>query len=383
MNKIPLVDLHAQYEEIKDEMYKLWDEILESMYLYLGPNVKGFEKEFAEFNRVKHCVGLGSGTEAIHFSIRALGIGEGDEVIAPSHTFFATIEAIIQAGAYPVMLDIDPELYTLCPDAVREYIESNCSKEREGLKDKNTGKILKALLPVHIYGHPADMDAFKEISDEYNLMIIEDAAQAHGAEYKGRKAGALGDIAAFSFYFSKNLGALGEGGAITTNSDEYAERIRKLREHGQKDKYHHDSIGYNSRLDEIQAAVLRCKLKLLKKWNDRRREVASFYNNALKDLPLIIPTEAEWAHHVYHLYVICSDKRDELFGHLRDRGIGCGMHYPIPCHLQEAMKGYGNSEGDLPETEKAAKEILSLPIYPHLSEDDTSRVVETIREFYK
>jgi dTDP-4-amino-4,6-dideoxygalactose transaminase len=362
MNKIPLVDLHAQYEEIKDEMYKLWDEILESMYLYLGPNVKGFEKEFAEFNRVKHCVGLGSGTEAIHFSIRALGIGEGDEVIAPSHTFFATIEAIIQAGAYPVMLDIDPELYTLCPDAVREYIESNCSKEREGLKDKNTGKILKALLPVHIYGHPADMDAFKEISDEYNLMIIEDAAQAHGAEYKGRKAGALGDIAAFSFYFSKNLGALGEGGAITTNSDEYAERIRKLREHGQKDKYHHDSIGYNSRLDEIQAAVLRCKLKLLKKWNDRRREVASFYNNA---------------------FVICSDKRDELFGHLKDRGIGCGMHYPVPCHLQEAMKGYGNSEGDLPETEKVAKEILSLPIYPHLSEDDTSRVVETIREFYK
>lgn len=383
MNKIPLVDLHAQYEEIKDEMYKLWDEILESMYLYLGPNVKGFEKEFAEFNRVKHCVGLGSGTEAIHFSIRALGIGEGDEVIAPSHTFFATIEAIIQAGAYPVMLDINPELYTLCPDAVREYIESNCSKEREGLKDKNTRKILKALLPVHIYGHPADMDAFKEISDEYNLMIIEDAAQAHGAEYKGRKTGTLGDIAAFSFYFSKNLGALGEGGAITTNSDEYAERIRKLREHGQKDKYHHDSIGYNSRLDEIQAAVLRCKLKLLKKWNDRRREVASFYNNALKDLPLIIPTEAEWAHHVYHLYVICSDKRDELFRHLKDRGIGCGMHYPVPCHLQEAMKGYGNSEGDLPETEKAAKEILSLPIYPHLSEDDTSRVVETIREFYK
>lgn len=383
MNKIPLVDLHAQYEEIKDEMYKLWDEILESMYLYLGPNVKGFEKEFAEFNRVKHCVGLGSGTEAIHFSIRALGIGEGDEVIAPSHTFFATIEAIIQAGAYPVMLDINPELYTLCPDAVREYIESNCSKEREGLKDKNTRKILKALLPVHIYGHPADMDAFKEISDEYNLMIIEDAAQAHGAEYKGRKTGTLGDIAAFSFYFSKNLGALGEGGAITTNSDEYAERIRKLREHGQKDKYHHDSIGYNSRLDEIQAAVLRCKLKLLKKWNDRRREVASFYNNALKDLPLIIPTEAEWAHHVYHLYVICSDKRDELFRHLKDRGIGCGMHYPVPCHLQEAMKGYGNSEGDLPETEKVAKEILSLPIYPHLSEDDTSRVVETIREFYK
>lgn len=383
MNQIQLVDLHAQYEEIKEETHKLWEEILESMYLYLGPNVQKFEKEFALFNKVKYCVGVGTGTEAVHLAIRSLGIGEGDEIITPSHTFFATIEAIIHAGAYPVLIDIDPQWYTLSPEAVSNYIESYCIKEKNGLKDKKTGKIIRAILPVHLYGHPADMDALREIADEYNLMLIEDSAQAHGAGYKGKKAGALGDVAAFSFYFSKNLGAFGEGGAVTTSNEEYANRLRRLREHGQKDKYHHESIGYNSRLDELQAAVLRCKLKLLNKWNGRRREIASFYNDALNGLPLKTPTEAEWAHHVYHLYVVRSTRRDELFKYLKEKGIGCGIHYPIPCHLQEAMKKYGYKEGDLPQTEKIAKEVLSLPMHPHLREDDTLRVVKTIREFYE
>ena len=383
MNQIQLVDLHAQYEEIKEETHKLWEEILESMYLYLGPNVQKFEKEFALFNKVKYCVGVGTGTEAVHLAIRSLGIGEGDEIITSSHTFFATIEAIIHAGTYPVLIDIDPQWYTLSPEAVLNYIESYCIKEKNGLKDKKTGKIIRAILPVHLYGHPADMDALREIADEYNLMLIEDSAQAHGAEYKGKKAGALGDVAAFSFYFSKNLGAFGEGGAVTTSNEEYANRLRRLREHGQKDKYHHESIGYNSRLDELQAAVLRCKLKLLNKWNDRRRDIASFYNDALNGLPLKTPTEAEWAHHVYHLYVVRSTRRDELFKYLKEKGIGCGIHYPIPCHLQEAMKKYGYKEGDLPQTEKIAKEVLSLPMHPHLREDDTLRVVKTIREFYE
>lgn len=383
MKKIPLVDLSAQYEEVKEEMHQLWDEILDSMYLYLGPNVKGFENEFASYNDVKHCIGVGSGTEAVHFALRACGISKGDEVIAPSHTFFATIEAIIHSGAYPVMLDIDPETYTLSVEKTREYIERNCLERKEGLKDKKTGKILKSILPVHLYGHPADMDGFKEIADEYNLCIIEDSAQAHGAEYKGQKTGGLGDLSAFSFYFSKNLGAFGEGGAVTTNNDKYAQVIKRLREHGQSSKYSHELVGFNSRLDELQAAVLRCKLKLLDKWNLRRRKAASFYNEALENLPVITPKEANKVFHVYHLYVIRVNERDSLIKHLKAKGIGCGMHYPVPVHLQKAMRGNGYNRGDLPETEKIASEIVSLPMHPHLSEEDLGIVVKVIQDFYK
>jgi dTDP-4-amino-4,6-dideoxygalactose transaminase len=383
MKQIPLVDLYAQYEEVKEEMHGLWNEVLSSMYLYLGPNVKEFEREFASYNNVKHCIGVGSGTEALLFALKAVEVGKEDEVIAPSHTFFATIEAIIHAGAYPVMLDIDPKSYTLSAEKTMEYIKNNCIRGKEGLKDKKTGKVLKAIIPVHIYGHPADMDAFNEIADKYDLYIIEDSAQAHGAEYKGKKAGSLGDLAAFSFYFSKNLGAFGEAGGVTTNNDQYAQIIKRLREHGQNGKYSHELVGYNSRLDELQAAVLRCKLKLLDKWNQKRREIAYFYNKALKDLPIVIPDEAKGIFHVYHLYVIRSKERNELAEHLKGKGIGCGMHYPVPVHLQEAMKGNGYKKGDLPETERVAAEILSLPIYPHLSEEDAGIVVETIRDFYK
>ncbi len=383
MNQIPLVDLHAQYEEVKDEMHGLWDEVLDSMYLYLGKNVKEFEKEFASYNNVKHCIGVGSGTEALLFTLKVVGVGKGDEVIAPSHTFFATIEAVIHAGAYPVMLDIDTKSYTLSVEDTREYIEKNCIKEKEGLRDKKTGRILKAIIPVHIYGYPADMDGFNEIARKYGLFIIEDAAQAHGAEYKGNKVGTLGDLAAFSFYFSKNLGAFGEAGGVTTDNDEYDLIIRRLREHGQNGKYSHELVGFNSRLDELQAAVLRCKLKLLDGWNERRRKIAHFYNKALKGLPVVTPEEAKDVFHVYHLYVIRSERRDKLFEHLKRSGIGCGMHYPLPIHLQEAMKGNGYKRGDLPKTEKIASEILSLPMYPHLTEEKAGKVVETIINFYK
>ena len=383
MKQIPLVDLYAQYEEVKNEMRGLWDEILDSMYLYLGPNVQKFEKEFASYINTKHCVGVGSGTEAIHFALKAVGVGLEDEVIVPSHTFFATIEAVIHSGAYPVMLDIDVNSYTLSAEKTRKYIEQNCSETDKGLKDKKTGRILKAILPVHIYGHPAEMDSFEEIAKTYNLFLIEDCAQAHGAEYKNKKVGSIGDLAAFSFYFSKNLGAFGEGGGVTTDKDEYARFISRLREHGQNDKYSHELVGFNSRLDELQAAVLRCKLKFLDEWNKKRRKAAYFYNEGLKDLPLITPEESEDIYHVYHLYVIRSNDRDALFEHLKDNGIGCGMHYPVPIHLQAAMKGNGYKKGDLPVTEKIASEILSLPMYPHLTEENLSIVVETIKDFYK
>ena len=383
MNQIPLVDLRAQYEEIKDEMHGLWDEILNSMYLYLGTNVQEFEKEFASYNNVKHCIGVGSGTEALLFTLKAVGVGEGDEVIVPSHTFFATVEAVIHAGAYPVMLDINTKYYTLSVEKTREYIEENCVEVKEGLKDQKTGKILKAILPVHIYGHPANMDSFQGIAESYGLFLIEDAAQAHGAEYKGKRVGNLGNLAAFSFYFSKNLGAFGEGGGVTTGNDEYARVIRRLREHGQSGKYSHELVGFNSRLDELQAAVLRCKLKLLDEWNRKRRKIARFYDEALEDLPVVTPEEAKDVFHVYHLYVIRSVERDRLFEHLKRNGIGCGMHYPVPIHLQLAMKGNGYKKGDLPETEKIASEILSLPMYPHLTEENAGRVVQNIRNFYQ
>jgi dTDP-4-amino-4,6-dideoxygalactose transaminase len=383
MKQIPLVDLHAQYEEVKDEMHGLWDEILSSMYLYLGTNVQEFEKEFASYSNVKNCIGVGSGTEALHFALKSIGVGANDEVIVPSHTFFATVEAVIHTGSYPIMLDIDTKSYTLSVEDTQDYIEKNCIETKEGLKDKKTGKILKAILPVHIYGHPADMDGLREIAKKYDLFLIEDAAQAHGAEYKDRKVGSLGDLAAFSFYFSKNLGAFGEGGGVTTDNAEYAEVIRRLREHGQSSKYSHELVGFNSRLDELQAAVLRCKLKLLDDWNGKRRKIAHFYNEALKGFPLVTPEESEDVFHVYHLYVIRSAERDRLFKHLKRNGIGCGMHYPVPVHLQKAMKGNGYKSGDLPKTEKIAAEILSLPMYPHLTEEDAGRVVETIRKFYK
>ncbi len=383
MKQIPLVDLRAQYEDVKNEMRVLWDEILDSMYLYLGPNVQEFEKEFASYVGARYCIGVGSGTDALLIALKAVGVKKGDEVIVPSHTFFATVEAVIHTGAYPVMLDIDAKSYTLSVDNTREYLEENCIRLKEGLKDKRTGMILKTILPVHLYGHPAEMDGFRKLAGKYGLSLIEDASQAHGAKYKNKRVGTLGDLAAFSFYFSKNLGAFGEGGGLTTDNNEYVQIIKRLREHGQNGKYSHELVGFNSRLDELQAAVLRCKLKFLDKWNEQRREIACFYNEALKDLPVITPQEAEGVFHVYHLYVIRSRERDKLFEHLRKNGIGCGMHYPIPIHLQKAMEGNGYEKGDLPVTEKIASEILSLPIYPHLTEEDTGKVVKTVRDFYR
>ena len=379
MRNVPLVDLKAQYREIKEELFNMWEEILEGMRLYLGPNVQAFEKEFGKYIGVADCIGVGNGTEAVHYAIRAAGVNSGEKVITVSHTFFATIEAIIHAGAEPVMVDINEDTYNISPDRILEYIETKCRFDGETLIDKSDGKVVRAILPVHLYGQSACMGRIMEIAKKYNLKVIEDASQAQGAEYNGRKVGSIGDVAGFSFYFSKNLGAFGEAGGVTTNDPDIAYMVKRLREHGQKDKYHHEMFGFNGRLDELQAAVLRLKLKRLDKWNERRRMIARMYNDYLSDLPIKTPVEHEKAKHVYHLYVIRTEKRDELFNYLRENGVGAGIHYPVPCHKQKPLLELNIS---LPVTEKVADEIISLPIHPHMTDADVEYVCDTIRAFF-
>ena len=318
MRNVPLVDLKAQYREIKEELFRMWEEILEGMRLYLGPNVQAFEMEFGEYIGVAECIGVGNGTEALHYAIRAAGVNPGEKVITVSHTFFATIEAIIHAGAEPVMVDINEDTYNISPDRILEYIETKCRFDGETLIDTSDGKVVRAILPVHLYGQSACMGRIMEIAKKYNLKVIEDAAQAHGAEYNGRKVGSIGDVAGFSFYFSKNLGAFGEAGGVTTNDPDIAYMVKRLREHGQKDKYHHEMFGFNGRLDELQAAVLRLKLKRLDKWNERRRTIARMYNDYLSDLPIKTPVEHEKAKHVYHLCLLYTSPspRDGLLSRM-------------------------------------------------------------------
>ncbi len=384
MNKeIKLVDLKPQYEEIKDELWKEWEKIFNSMHLMLGPNMKAFEKEFAEYSGVKYGIGVDSGTAALFIALKSMGINENHAVIAPSFTFFATIEAIVQTGAHPILIDIDEKDYNISPSKIKEFIEENTEFDGENLFDKKSKKTIKAIIPVHLYGTPAEMDKIKDIAKRYNLLILEDCAQAHGAEFEGEKVGSLGDAAAFSFYFSKNLSALGEAGIILTNNEEIREKASMLRVHGQKDKYTHQFIGYNSRLDEIQAVVLRLKLKKLDSWNQKRIELAEYYNERLKELPLFLPINFSHKKSVFHLYVIRTDRRDELKDFLSKNGVGTGIHYPIPSHLQPALKYLNYKKGDLPVSEKIADEILTLPMYPHLKEEDIEFIVDKIKEFFK
>jgi dTDP-4-amino-4,6-dideoxygalactose transaminase len=362
---IPLVDLRAQFEPLENEIYQSWDTVLEGMRLFLGPNVQAFEQDFAAYLNVKHAIGVSDGTNALHLALRACGIGPGDEVITVSHTFIATGEAIVLAGAFPVFVDIDPFTYTM---DVRQ-IESRITART------------RAILPVHLYGQCADMDPILEIAQKYGLFVIEDACQAHGAEYKGRKAGGIGTMAAFSFYFTKNLGAYGEGGMVTTNDSDLAHRVQMLRDHGSEKRYYHEFLGWNARLDELQAAVLHVKLPHLDRWNELRRQDAALYNQAMQSLDLIIPCEAPHNRHVYHLYVIRSKQRDELRQYLNEKGIGTGIHYPVPIHLQKPFSEYGLGPGSLPVTETITGEILSLPMYPELKNEQIDRVVEQVRSF--
>jgi dTDP-4-amino-4,6-dideoxygalactose transaminase len=363
---IPLVDLKAGYQPLKSEILKVVEEVLEGMNLHIGPNVRALESEFAAYCGVKYAIGVGSGTDAILIALKSAGIKPGDEVITTPHTFFATIEAIVLAGAMPVFVDIDPVTCNIDPSQVEKKI---------------SGKT-KALIPVHMYGQAADMAPLMVLAQKHGLKIVEDACQAHGAEYASKRCGSFSTAGCFSFYYTKNLGGYGEGGIITTDDPTLAEIAGKYRTHGHKSKYEHEMIAYNSRLDEVQAAILRIRLKHLEEYNASRRSIAAKYNALLKDTPLVLPQEVKDRKHVYHLYVVRSKKRDALMQYLSESGVGTGIHYKTPVHLQEACVVYGHKKGDFPVAEGTCEEILSLPIYPELKDEQIKYVADKVKEFY-
>ena len=361
---IPFVDLKRQYRSIAGEIKVKIDEVLNSTQFILGDNEKAFEEEFAQYCNTKYAIGVASGTDALTLSLGALGIGEGDEVITVPNTFIATVDAISRNRAKPIFVDIDPGTYNIDVDKIEEKIT-----------DKT-----KAIIPVHLYGQPAEMDKIVKIARKYDLKIIEDGCQAHGAKYNGTKVGGLGDAGCFSFYPGKNLGAYGDGGIVVTDNFEIAEKIRILRNYGQKVKYYHDLVGYNSRLDEIQAAVLRVKLKYIDEWNDQRRLHSEEYTQSLDGISdIVLPSNEVNVKHVYHLYVIQCENRDRILEKLSSKGISTGIHYPVPIHLQKAYTKLGYRIGDFPITEEYAKKILSLPMFPELTFDEVCYVSEQIK----
>lgn len=364
---IPFLDLNAPYRELKSELDSAYERVMESGWFIMGAEVEAFEHEFATYCGVKHCIGVGNGLEALHLILRAYEIGEGDEVIVPANTYIATWLAVSYAGAVPVPIEPDPNTYNLDPNLLESAITPNT----------------KAVMPVHLYGQPADMDPIIQIAEKYNLKVIEDAAQAHGAHYKERLSGSLGQAAGYSFYPGKNLGALGDAGAIVTNDNILADQVRKLCNYGSTIKYYHDLKGYNSRLDEMQAAFLRVKLVQLDKWNRHRQEIASYYLNSLANIPgLILPYYPDWVTPVWHIFVIQTQHRDDLQQFLRAKGVGTLIHYPVPPHLSKAYNELNLTKGAFPITESIASSALSLPMGPHLSLDDAEYVTSMIREYF-
>ena len=359
---IPFNQLKPLHDLLADEINAALLRAADSGWYILGPEVEAFEREFAAYHGVSHAVGVATGTDAIELALQAGGIGAGDEVITVAHTALATVAAIEATGAVPILVDIDPETFTLCPDAARAAITQRT----------------RAIVAVHLYGGAADLDSLLTLAQAHNLLLIEDCAQAHGALHKERKVGTIGQLGAFSFYPTKNIGAYGDGGAVITNDDALAEKLRKLRNYGQVSRYRHQSRGTNSRLDELQAAILRVKLAHLDELNERRRAIAAIYDANLSGV--YKPVQCDDRQHVYHLYVIRAARRDQLMRGLGERGIGTLIHYPIPAHLQESHRDLGLGEGSLPETERAAREILSLPLYIGLSDDDALRVCEAIND---
>ena len=362
---IPFSDLKLQYLSIKDEIDAGIERVLASGWFILGSEVEAFEEEFAAYVGASHGIGVGSGTEALHLALLACGVGRGDEVITVSHTAVATVAAIEAAGARPVFVDIDPLSYTMDPSQLEEKI----------------GPATRVILPVHLYGQTADMDPILEMAEQHGIKVIEDAAQAHGAEYKGQKAGSLGDAGCFSFYPTKNLGALGDAGLVVTSDPALAERMRLLRQYGWRERYVSSIKGFNSRLDELQAAILRVKLEMLDQWNAVRREHAALYDALLEGAAVATPVEMDSGKHCYHIYAVRSKHREELREFLLARGVGALVHYPVPVHLQEAYGDLGYGEGTLPVTERVAAEVLTLPVAPEVTEEQIRHVCHFVREF--
>jgi dTDP-4-amino-4,6-dideoxygalactose transaminase len=363
---VPFLDMKSPYIELKSELDEAYQRVMESGWYILGQEVEAFEKEFAEYCGVGHCVGVGNGLEALHLILRAYGIGEGDEVIVASNTYIATWLAVSYAGATPVPVEPDPHTYNLDPQRVEAAITPRT----------------RAILPVHLYGQPAEMNPLLEIAKRRNLEVIEDAAQAHGARYGGKAAGALGDAAGWSFYPGKNLGAMGDAGAVTTNDEAIADRVRVLRNYGSRTKYFNEVKGYNSRLDPLQAAFLRVKLRHLDDWNARRAIVARTYSKALAGArDLALPEVGTGIEPAWHIYAVLHPRRDELQRHLAAEGIGTLIHYPVPPHLSEAYAGAGYKQGDYPLAESLAQTVLSLPVGPHMTTEQIEQVIEAVRQF--
>jgi len=388
-DKIPFLDLITPHAELEEELTDVFRQALRTAGFIGGPMVESFEKNFAAFCDAEHAIAVNSGTDALRFALIAAGIHAGDVVVTVPHTFIATTEAISQAGAIPEFVDIDQTTYNMSAEKLREYLHERCTRNRAGkLISRRHNKPVTAILPVHLYGQMADMDAILTLADEYGLAVLEDACQAHGAQHYSRHfhhwmtAGSVGLAAAFSFYPGKNLGACGEAGAVTTNDAAIAEKIRMLRDHGQAQKYYHRIEGYNGRLDAMQAGLLDVKLRRLEQWNTRRRELAAGYSRLLSDVDgVICPSEPSWSRAVYHLYVIRTEHRDGLIAYLKEAGIGTGIHYPVPLHLQDAYRSFAYQAGDFPATERAAAEIVSLPMFPQLTDQQQARVCEEIVHF--
>jgi dTDP-4-amino-4,6-dideoxygalactose transaminase len=364
---ISLVDLTAQYHSIKNEIDVAVLSTLESGHFILGPQVVKFEESIAAYLGVKHAVGLASGTDALVIALRALNVGAGDEVIIPAYTFFATAGTVMSVGAKPVIVDVDPQSYQI-----------DVSKIEAAITPKT-----KAIIPVHLYGHPAEMNPILEIARRHGLKVVEDNAQGFGAEYLGKKTASFGDIGCLSFFPTKNLGAFGDGGMVVTNDSALAEQMRMLRAHGWKKKYYSEMVGYNSRLDAMQAAILQAKFPYLDVWNEKRRELSRRYSEHLAPLGIGTPVEREWAKHVYHLYIIRVEKRDALQAFLKEKGIASEVYYPLPPHLSVPCKKYGYKEGGFPHAEKAALETLALPLYPELTLAQQDEVIAAVKEFVK